>query len=235
MEKIFFILALFIVLKYFVSMFLIFKKLKKWSYVLEAILSIIMLGVASMLEYEWYLIGALIIGEYLVSKILLYINIVLIKEIAFRMLVKEIHKDISEERYNKLKFLYKIDYGRKLKHGLPAMAKQVHEKTGVEFDRNGFPKFHAYCTIKLKKEDYKASREVHFYKASRILYNKAMKYRRIRKRFTNSELNAFKNGSTPERYTWHHHQKRGKMQLVFRETHSAVNHVGGYSIWGNGE
>jgi hypothetical protein len=235
MEKIFFILAVVVVCKYFISMFLIFKKLKKWSYVLEVTFSIIMLCIASTLEYEWYLIGAAIIGEYLVSKILLYINIVLIKEIAFRRLVKEIHNDISEERYNKLRFLYKIDYGRKLKHGLPAMAKQVHEKTGVEFDRNGFPKFHAYYTVRLKKEDYKASRETHFYKASKILYNKAMKSRRLRKRFTNSELNAFKNGSIPERYTWHHHQKSGKMQLVFRETHSAVNHIGGYSIWGPGE
>ena len=235
MEKIFFILGVLVVFKYFISMMFILKRLKIWSYIFEILLSVVMLCMAFKLEYEWYLIGAAIIGEYLVSKILLYINIVLIKEIAFRMLVKEIHNDISEERYNKLRFLYKIDYGRKLKHGLPAMAKQVHEKTGVEFDRNGFPKFHAYYTVRLKKEDYKASRETHFYKASKILYNKAMKSRRLRKRFTNSELNAFKSGSIPERYTWHHHQKSGKMQLVFRETHSAVNHIGGYSIWGPGE
>ena len=232
MEKIFFILGVLVVFKYFISMIFILKRLKIWSYVFEILISIIMFCVAFKLDYEWYLIGATILGEYLLNKLLLYINIILIKEMAFRTLSKEMKSGIGVERYNKLKRLYQVDYGRRLKHGLPGMAKQVHEKTGIEFDRNGFPKFHAYYTVRLKKKDYKASRETHFYKASKLLCNKAMKSRRIRKRFTNSELDAFKNGSTPERYTWHHHQNRGKMQLVFRETHSLVNHIGGYSIWG---
>lgn len=235
MEKIFFIMAFCIIVKHFFSIIFICKKLKIWSYVFEIALSCVLFCIATALEYSWILLLVIIIGEYVLSKILVYIDIILIKKISFRLLVLTIRLNEDSKLCDKLKQLYQIDYGRKLKHGLPAMAGRLHRRSGVRFDRNGFPKFKSYYTVKLKREDYKESREYHFYKANKILYRKALKSRRVRQMFTKADMRALKNGETPQRYTWHHHQKRGKMQLVSREIHSLVNHIGGYSIWGPGE
>lgn len=235
MKKIFFILAVFAVLKYLVSVVLICKRAKGWSYAVEIAFSCSMFLVALDLEEKWYIISAAILGEYLISKLMVYINVIAVKKIAFRRLVSLIRQDENSKMCYKLKQLYQVDYGRKLKHGLPGMARQVHEKTGVKFDRNGFPKFKSYCSVKLKRKEYKESRDYHFYRANKILYRKVLKSRRLRNIFTKADIQALKNGYTPQDYTWHHHQKRGKMQLVLREVHSSVNHIGGYSIWGNGE
>jgi hypothetical protein len=35
---------------------------------------------------------------------------------------------------------------------------------------------------------------------------------------------------TPKGYTWHHHQEKGRMQLVNSEIHSKTGHTGGFSI-----
>ena len=32
-------------------------------------------------------------------------------------------------------------------------------------------------------------------------------------------------------FSWHHHEKIGKMQLVPNGVHEKVRHTGGYSIW----
>lgn len=32
--------------------------------------------------------------------------------------------------------------------------------------------------------------------------------------------------------TWHHHQDRGKMQLVDKAIHQQTGHTGGKAIWG---
>jgi hypothetical protein len=37
--------------------------------------------------------------------------------------------------------------------------------------------------------------------------------------------------STPKGYTWHHHQTRGRMQLVKTAIHSKTGHTGGFSLW----
>ena len=34
--------------------------------------------------------------------------------------------------------------------------------------------------------------------------------------------------------TWHHHQVQGKMQLVLKDIHGSVNHLGGNKLWGDG-
>ena len=235
MEKIFFVMAFCIAVKHLFSVILICKKLKKWSYVFEVVLSSALFCISTTLEYSWILLVLIIIAEYLLSKILVYIYIVLIKKISFRLLVLTIRLNEESKLCDKLKELYQIEYGRKLKHGLPAMAGRLHRRSGVRFDRNGFPKFKSYYTVKLKRGDYKESREYHFYKANKILYKKALKSRRVRRMFTKADMRALKKGETPQYYTWHHHQKRGKMQLVSRDIHSLVNHIGGYSIWGAGE
>jgi len=127
--------------------------------------------------------------------------------------------------------IYTIDFGPQIKYGMPAMANKTHKRTRVKFDRRGFPKFKAIYTIHLKLSDFHKTREEHFYYANKKTYQKALKSQRVRNLFTKSELQQFRVGDTPDRYTWHHHQTPGKLQLVSRSTHSKVNHVGGYTIW----
>lgn len=33
-------------------------------------------------------------------------------------------------------------------------------------------------------------------------------------------------------YTWHHHQDTGRMQLVSRDLHNWIKHLGGNALWG---
>ena len=41
-------------------------------------------------------------------------------------------------------------------------------------------------------------------------------------------------GKKRKRYTWHHHQTKGKMQLVEMGVHDITSHIGGKEIWGGG-
>jgi hypothetical protein len=87
-----------------------------------------------------------------------------------------------------------------------------HPKTGVPFDKNGFPDFskHLYkggindVIIKgtgNRGSDFAAA-------------NKAAGY-----------------PSTPTGHTWHHHQDTGRMQLVEKTAHWKTGHTGGMSLW----
>ena len=53
-------------------------------------------------------------------------------------------------------------------------------------------------------------------------------------RFTDRQLEQIHNGDKPEGYTWHHHEERGRMQLVDSDIHRQTPHVGGRSLWGGG-
>ena len=55
---------------------------------------------------------------------------------------------------------------------------------------------------------------------------------KLAKKFTPEEIEMFKSGETPERFTWHHHQDVGRMQLVDYTIHRKTGHTGGYKIWG---
>ena len=125
-----------------------------------------------------------------------------------------------------------IKYGPRLKEGYAYMAGKKHAKTGVMFDCKGFPKFKSIYTVRLPMKYWKKDRDTHFRIASRKLYQKAMKDKKFAKQFTKKELQLFKKGEVPDRFTWHHHQDRGKLQLVLRSIHHKVKHKGGYSIWG---
>ncbi|QUH20557.1 HNH endonuclease [Alkaliphilus sp. B6464] len=48
--------------------------------------------------------------------------------------------------------------------------------------------------------------------------------------FTSEDLDLFKEGLVPERFTWYHHQDPGRMQLVDYITHRKTGHTGGYPI-----
>lgn len=244
MEKIFSILMLYYLVKYFILLTLVTKGYEK--YFLEIVLSILpwIFFTKFVMEIP-YVVMLIIETEFIVSNILLLLNVILIKKISFIILVSVINDGVLSKIlcniFNKkrlckrLKELQEIDYGPKLKIGIPAMAGKIHKKTKIKFDRWGFPKFKVFCTIKLKVKDYKKSREIHFDYANKKMYKKILKNKNFRKLFTKKEVEELRRGETPTKYTWHHHQDKGKMQLVSRKVHSEVNHIGGYSIWGGGK
>ena len=57
----------------------------------------------------------------------------------------------------------------------------------------------------------------------------------LAKQFTPEQLEQIKNGETPDGYTWHHNEERGKMELVKTDDHQSNRHTGGVAIWGNGQ
>lgn len=238
--KIILILALYFAAKYIFFITLIAKGYEK-SF-MEVILSFLSLVWIPMLFRNPWIALAVIETELIVSNILFVLNVVLLKRISFRILAsvaqnrfesKLLCKIFNKKKLcRKLREILRIEYGPKLKQGLPSMAGKTDKKTKVKFDQMGFPKFKSFYDVKLKRKDYKNTREAHFYYANKKIYKKAQKNKKVRKLFTRNEMNELKSGQTPARYTWHHHQNKGKLQLVSRKIHSEVNHIGGYKIWG---
>lgn len=56
----------------------------------------------------------------------------------------------------------------------------------------------------------------------------------LNSKFTAQEIEIFKEGGVPKRFTWHHNQELGLMQLVDRNIHRKTGHDGGFSICGPG-
>ena len=122
-----------------------------------------------------------------------------------------------------------------INQGRMDLAGKHHPVSGVMFDLNGFPIFDAKYTMELQPEDYMKSRATHFSKASKALYDDIMKDNNLRSKFTETEIELFKHGKVPNKYTWHHHQETGVLQLVDREVHRKTGHTGGFTIWGSGD
>lgn len=114
------------------------------------------------------------------------------------------------------------------------LAGKKHPVTGVEFDEKGFSIFDSKYDMQLDPKDYLKSRKTHLSRASKKLYEDAMKDNNLKKLFTDEEIKKFKKGEVPKDYTWHHHQEPGKMQLVDKYIHKKTGHDGGFSIWGPG-
>jgi hypothetical protein len=92
------------------------------------------------------------------------------------------------------------------------LAEKEHPATGVPFDQKGYPDFKAAGVVRAEvKITPTGNRPGDFAAANRAA--------------------GFK--STPEGYTWHHHQDGTTMQLVPTEIHRATGHTGGFSS-GNG-
>jgi RHS repeat-associated protein len=90
------------------------------------------------------------------------------------------------------------------------LAGETHPSTGVPFDSDGYPDFSAWRhpDVPDVRIELSGSRSTDFGRANR----------------------AAGLGSTPEGYTWHHHQDPGLMQLVDRVVHRATGHTGGFSM-----
>ncbi|MFJ6570663.1 polymorphic toxin-type HINT domain-containing protein [Streptomyces sp. NPDC091292] len=88
------------------------------------------------------------------------------------------------------------------------LAGDVHPKTGVPFDGDGFPDFSAWRHPQVPD---------------------------VRIQLTGSRPRDFRLANqaaglseTPAGYTWHHHQDRGLMQLIDRQIHADTGHTGGF-------
>ena len=183
------------------------------------------------------------LAEYLSLHILLVLIVYLARRFAFFILVVISHKEKYHILFKLLKrrkrFLIlqkriwnNINYGIRIKKGIPYMVNKRNIKENVLFDSDGFPKFKAIVEIQLPRRYWRKSRTVHFYQANKELYQRIQRSSRLAKKFTKKDLKEIKDGNTPSKYTWHHHQNSGLLQLVDYEIHSAVRHDGGYSIWG---
>lgn len=173
--------------------------------------------------------------EYVSVKIFLIIFMLIARIYSFNT-IKELSRKNKKTGKIKLRIIQKfnkIRYWPRLNLGLPNKAGRKHSVTKVKFDEKGFPKFKSYYTVKLQKEDHHKTREQHFYIANKILYKNICSDSRLRKKFSKREIKVLSQGKTPSKYTWHHHQDPGVLQLVEYKIHSKTKHDGGYSIWGS--
>lgn len=225
-----------------VSLFLIYKGKNKISYVSELLIMVCFMLYGNF-SFEYDQIVCYFV-EYVLMKMLLVGIVWIAKHFSFYVLVCATHEKkrgykffIKKKRFLRIqtRIWNKVDYGIRIKKGYPYMVSKKHPETGIYFDKNGFPKFKAIVTIKLKRKLWKKERDVHFYNASRELYAKISKSSRLASKFTKKEIQTFKSGDVPDKYTWHHHQDKGVLQLVERKVHSEVRHRGGFSIWGKRE
>lgn len=100
----------------------------------------------------------------------------------------------------------------------------------IKVDAKGFPKF----PKKYIKADHK--------RLPRRLWNASdrAQFRWLNKNLAKKNKNydpktqTFKNDPKKKKYTWHHHQNSGRMQLVEFGAHSSTSHNGGRTTWATG-
>ncbi|WP_086244118.1 HNH endonuclease [Campylobacter devanensis] len=126
------------------------------------------------------------------------------------------------------------------------LAGQEHPQTGVPFkektvtDENGnevkgvFPEFKSVFDAQLPDELEQASDSEQFKECNKQLQEAIENDPELASKFTDEQLEQVKNGDTPDGYTWHHNEEKGKMQLVDSEIHAKTGHTGGKAIWGGG-
>ncbi|KIL72274.1 HNH endonuclease [Bacillus badius] len=113
------------------------------------------------------------------------------------------------------------------------LAGKRHPVTNVKFSSNGFPIFSQLYQLSLPKTLWKASNRKQFKYANERLLNAIQNKSGIRSKFNENQIKDIKAGKTPRGYVWHHHEKRGILQLVNREIHNKTGHTGGKAIWGS--
>ena len=99
------------------------------------------------------------------------------------------------------------------------------------FDNKGFPIFDdiaIYDTRRNQKACYATDRIGQMRMATRDWREQINSGKISRSQFSPEQLKAIQSGrSKIPRLTWHHHQDRGRMQLVPEERHDAARHIGG--------
>ncbi|PAY13466.1 T7SS effector LXG polymorphic toxin [Bacillus sp. 7705b] len=133
-------------------------------------------------------------------------------------------------------YTYRDEYGNlktvNLKMG--HLKNEKHPKTGVPYDKDGFPIFKAKFDTKIDSNLYKESDYLQFKDATLKLKEEIETNPLLRNQFNDLQIEMIKAGETPDGYTWHHHQEPGRMQLVDQKVHRKTGHTGGRHLWGGG-
>ncbi|WP_217587569.1 HNH endonuclease [Lentibacillus saliphilus] len=112
------------------------------------------------------------------------------------------------------------------------LAGKRHPVTKVRFNNKGFPIFSSKHHYTMPNTYLKSPNTVHYRLANGSLRKRFNNSSMFRRQFTKQQQKDIRSGKTPRGYTWHHHQTRGKMQLVKASTHRKTGHTGGRAIWG---
>ncbi len=222
----------------FLSVYLILKRRNKKAIISEILTSLLLFVILNKFKLDinnisWNFVFATLL-EYGIVKAFLIIFMWCARVYSFYAIRKMCSKKrkISKRKLKIINKFNRANYWPRLKLGIPAKAGKINSKTKVRFDSKGFPKFKSYYTVKLRRRDYNKTREQHFYIANKMLYKEIKSNFRLRAKFSKREIRALSNGETPSKYTWHHHQDAGVLQLVEYSVHSKTSHIGGYLIWG---
>ncbi|WP_432339323.1 T7SS effector LXG polymorphic toxin [Bacillus tequilensis] len=133
-------------------------------------------------------------------------------------------------------YTYRDEYGNlktvNLKMG--HLKNEKHPKTGIPYNKDGFPIFKAKFDTKIDSSLYKESDYLQFKDATLKLKEEIEKDPLLRNQFNDLQIEMIKAGETPDGYTWHHHQDPGRMQLVDQKVHRKTGHTGGRHLWGGG-
>lgn len=116
---------------------------------------------------------------------------------------------------------------------VPFKRKTVEDADGNEVT-GVFPEFDPVFEGELPEELYQESDKKQFAECNKQLKEAVEKDPELAKKFTPEQIEQIKNGDTPDGYTWHHNEEKGKMQLVDSDTHAKTGHTGGKTIWGGG-
>lgn len=123
---------------------------------------------------------------------------------------------------------------------------EKHPETGVPFERKVvetdtgekvegvFPQFESKFDAQLPEGMETESDRKQFDECNKQLKDKCDSDPEFAKQFDEEQLEQIKNGDTPDGYTWHHNEEKGKLQLVESEIHAKTGHTGGRSVWGGG-
>ncbi|MGG4266713.1 HNH endonuclease [Peribacillus simplex] len=111
------------------------------------------------------------------------------------------------------------------------LANKAHSVTKVKFTKKGFPIFSSKHNYTLPDKYLKSSNTTQFKYANKNL-KASFDKKPSNYNFDKNQRADIKNGKTPRGYVWHHHQDRGKLQLVNKKIHDKTGHTGGKAIWG---
>lgn len=149
--------------------------------------------------------------------------------------VKPSFFDKIEGKETKVRHLSTINENRagEKVNGVPYQLKRL--KLNGEDVEGVFPVFESVFDVKLPKELYRASDAEQMKYCTKKLNEALKRNPELKKRFSERQLEQIENGEPRiSKFTWHHNEEPGKMQLVDADKHSSVRHTGGRSLWGGG-
>jgi len=115
------------------------------------------------------------------------------------------------------------------------LAGKRHPVTGIVFDERGFPIFDGVAEFDTRIANDVVSvmdRDHHMIAATAQLDEAIQRAEVGAMKFSQEQLAAIRaHKARVPGYIWHHHQHRGRMQLVPRDIHDATGHAGGFKTW----